>query len=159
LRLDGNIYLKEEHMAVKPIPEGYHTITPILVVDGGDAELAFLKQAFGAKELFLARHADGKIWHSELQIGDSRVMLADANAERPALKSSFTLYVENVDDVHRRAVAAGAVSLREPTDQFYGDRTSGVLDACGNSWWLSTHVEDVSEEELQRRMKAMGGAS
>jgi PhnB protein len=145
-------------MAVKPIPDGYHTITPALVVEGADAELEFLKKAFGATEIMMHRHPDGTIWHSEHQIGDSRFMLSEANEQFKPLLSAFALYLDDVDGVYRRAIEAGGISLREPTDQFYGDRTAGVTDPAGNQWWISTHVEDVGPEELERRMKAQGGA-
>jgi len=145
-------------MAVNPIPEGYHTITPALVAEGADAVLEFLKKAFGAAELMVHRHPNGRIWHSELQIGDSRIMLSEANEQFPALPAAFSLYLEDVDAVYRRAIEAGATSLREPADQFYGDRTGGVRDSAGNQWWISTHVEDVAPEELERRMKAAEGS-
>jgi len=145
-------------MAVKPIPDGYHTITPALVAEGADAVLAFLKNAFGATELMVHRHPDGTIWHAELQIGDSRIMLSEATEQYKAMAAAFSLYLEDVDGVYRRAIEAGGVSLREPADQFYGDRTGGVSDPAGNQWWISTHVEDVDEAELERRMQAQGGS-
>jgi len=141
-------------MAVKPIPDGYHTVTPTIVAEGADAVLEFLKKAFGARELMMHRHDDGTIWHSELQLGDSRIMLSEANEEIPATTSAFSLYLDDVDAAYRRAIEAGAVSLREPADRFYGDRSGGVRDAAGNQWWISTHVEDVPQEELERRMAA-----
>jgi uncharacterized glyoxalase superfamily protein PhnB len=143
-------------MAVKPIPEGYYSITPIIVAEGADAVLEFLKKAFGAAELMMHRHDNGTIWHSELRIGDSRIMLSEARAEVGATRSALNLYVEDVDATYRRAIEAGAVSIRELQNTFYGDRTAGVRDAAGNDWWIATHVEDVSQEELERRMAAMG---
>ncbi|HEY6138344.1 MAG TPA: VOC family protein [Thermoanaerobaculia bacterium] len=141
-------------MAVKPIPDGYHTITPALVVEGADAVCEFMKNAFGAEELMMHRHANGTIWHAELQIGDSRIMLSEADEEMKPMPAALSLYLENVDAVYRRAIEAGAVSIREPADQFYGDRSGGVRDMAGNQWWISTHVEDVSAEELERRANA-----
>jgi len=145
-------------MAVKPIPDGYHTITPALVAEGADAVLEFLKKAFGATEIMVHRHENGTIWHAELQIGDSRLMLSEATEQFKPMPAAFSLYLEDVDAVYRRAIEAGGVSLREPSDQFYGDRTSGVSDPAGNQWWISTHVEDVSEAEMERRMKAAEGS-
>ena len=145
-------------MAVKPIPDGYHTITPALVAEGADAVLEFLKKAFGATELMVHRHPNGTIWHAELQLGDSRLMLSEATEQYKAMLAAFSLYLEDVDAVYSRAIEAGGVSLREPADQFYGDRTGGVSDPAGNQWWISTHVEDVSAEELERRTKAMEGS-
>ena len=98
--------------------------------------------------------ADGAIRHGEVEIGDSRVMLADATNESPAVPAMLHLYVEDVDAVYRAALEAGAESVREPTDQFYGDRMAGVNDAFGNQWWIATHVEDVSAEEMERRQAA-----
>lgn len=141
-------------MAVKPIPDGYHTITPILVNEGADRVLEFIKAVFGATEVFMSRRPDGKIWHAEVQIGDSRLMMGEANEKNSGYKSSLSLYVEDVDAAYKRALDAGGKSQREPTDQFYGDRSAGVEDPAGNSWWISTHVEDVSPEELERRMAA-----
>ena len=141
-------------MAVKPIPDGYHTITPVVIVEGADRVLEFLKNAFGATEIMVHRNPDGKIQHSEVQIGDSRLMVSDANEQFPAMPSAFNVYLTDIDNAYRRAINAGATSLREPADQFYGDRTAGVRDAAGNQWWISTHVEDVGPEELERRMAA-----
>lgn len=140
-------------MAVQPIPPGYHTITPFLVVPDGDAVVTFLRAAFDASEHHPPMRDDrGRIRHCELKIGDSVIMLGESNDEHPPQPSGFVLYVPDTDAVYRRALAAGAVSLREPSDQFYGDRTAGVKDVAGNQWWISTHVEDVSPEEIARRM-------
>jgi len=144
-------------MVVKKIPDGYHTITPILVNDDADRVLEFMKKVLGAAEVFMSRRPDGKIWHAEVQIGDSRLMMGDSKEDAPARKTALSLYVDDVDATYKLALASGAKSVREPADQFYGDRSAGVEDAAGNSWWLSTHVEDVSPEELEKRMKAMEG--
>jgi uncharacterized glyoxalase superfamily protein PhnB len=140
-------------MAVNPIPEGYRTVTPYLVVDGATNVLDFVKQAFGAEEKFRMDTPDGKIGHAEVQIGDSIVMLGDAGAENPAMPAMIHLYLEDCDATYERALAAGATSEREPTDQFYGDRSAGVRDSAGNLWWIATHVEDVPEEELAKRIE------
>ncbi len=140
-------------MTVKPIPEGYHSVTPYLLVDGADKLLEFVKQSFGAEETVRMDGSKGKISHAEIRIGDSIVMLADASESEHGLvmPAMINLYVEDVDKTYRRALEAGATSLREPTDQFYGDRNGGVRDPLGNLWWISTHIEDVQPEEMARR--------
>ncbi len=141
-------------MAVQPIPEGYHTITPLLIVKQAARFIDFLKQAFGAEERGRFARPDGQIMHAEVKVGDSILMLADASEQFPAQPAALCLYVPDADAVYRSAVQAGATSLREPENQFYGDRSAGVADRFGNSWWISTHVEDVSREEMERRMKS-----
>jgi PhnB protein len=140
-------------MAVNPVPEGYRTVTPYLVVDGATNVLDFVKQAFGAEEKFRMDGPDGKVGHAEVQIGDSIVMVGDAGAENPAMPAMIHLYVHDCDATYERALAAGATSEREPTDQFYGDRSAGVRDSAGNLWWIATHVEDVPEEEMAKRIE------
>jgi uncharacterized glyoxalase superfamily protein PhnB len=143
-------------MAVQPIPPGYHTVTPYLVVLDGEATIKFLREAFDAREHHpIHRDDKGRIVHSEFKIGDSVIMLGEANEQYGPTPCGFVLYVPDTDATYRRALAAGATSLREPSDQFYGDRTAGVKDVAGNSWWISTHVEDVSPEEIERRSAAM----
>jgi uncharacterized glyoxalase superfamily protein PhnB len=138
---------------VKPIPERYHSLTPIVTVQGAVKLIDFLKQVFNAKEEEIYKDPDGRVIHAELTIGDSILMLSDATPEFPALVSMINVYVEDVDAAYKRGLEAGAASLREPSNQFYGDRTAGVKDAFGNQWWIATHIEDVSREELERRMK------
>jgi uncharacterized glyoxalase superfamily protein PhnB len=140
-------------MAVKPIPDGYHTVTPYLTVDGAAKLLEFVKRAFGAEEVFRMDTPDGKVGHAEVRIGDSMVMLADATTsdQGKPMPAMIHLYVEDVDKVYRQAIEAGATSQREPTDMFYGDRTAGVSDEVGNSWWIATHVEDIPPEEMAKR--------
>ncbi len=141
-------------MAVKPIPEGYHTVTPYLIVEQADDVIKFLKEAFDAKEVFEAmRGPDGKLSHAELLIGNSHVMLSEACPEKGKGKSTLYLYVEDVDKVYEKAIKAGGKEIRKPENQFYGDRSGGVTDVSGNEWWISTHVEDVSGPELEKRMK------
>jgi PhnB protein len=143
-------------MAVKPIPEGYATYTPYYVVEGAAGFIDFLKAAFGATERMRMPMPGGKLGHAELTIGDSVVMLADANPpEHAARQMNGMLYVEDVDAVYARAVAAGAKAVRPPANQFYGDRVGGLVDKWGNYWSVGTHVEDVSEEEMKRRMAKM----
>jgi PhnB protein len=141
-------------MATKPIPDGYHTATPYLTVDGAQKLVDFLKQAFGAKETFCMKGASEKIMHAEVLIGDSVIMISDATPQWKARSSMIYLYVEDVDAVYQRAVQAGATSIREPENQFYGDRSAGVTDPVGNYWGIATRVEDVSPEELAKRSEA-----
>jgi PhnB protein len=140
-------------MAVKPVPEGYHTVIPYVVVPTADKMLTFLKAAFGATENDVTRGEDGAIWHADVQIGDSHVMLSQANDRHPAMPAAFYLYVPDTDAVYKAALAAGATSTMEPANQFYGDRNAGVKDAQGNMWWIGTHVEDVAPDEMERRVK------
>jgi PhnB protein len=138
-------------MTAKPIPEGYHTVTPYLIVQEADMLLDFVKQAFAAEETFRMPRPDGSIAHAEVRIGDSVVMTGEASDESPAMPGAIHLYVEDCDATYSRALEAGATSVQEPADQFYGDRSGGVRDPVGNLWWIGTHVEDVSEEEMARR--------
>src|SRR4029077_16836725 len=139
---------------VNPIPDGYHSLTPVVVVDGALGLIDFLKQVFSAGEDEVYKGPDGRVIHAELRIGDSVLMISDSNPQFAALPAMVNVYTEDVDATYKRALNAGATSLREPSNQFYGDRTAGVKDAHGNQWWIATHVEDVSAEELERRMKA-----
>lgn len=138
-------------MVTDPIPAGYHTVTPYLIVERAEALLDFLTKAFDAQLLFRMDNSDGAIVHAEVQIGDSRMMLAEAGEQWAPMPGGFHLYFEDCDAVYQRALRAGATALQEPTDQFYGDRTAGVRDPIGNIWWLATHVEDVPEEEMAKR--------
>ena len=149
---------------VKPIPEGHNSVSAYLIVDGAARALDFYKSAFGATELFRHEAPGGKIGHAEVRIGDTVVMLADVHpdfdAHGPAKYGgspvSLHLYVEDVDKVAQRAVAAGARVKRPVADQFYGDRLGTLEDPFGHTWHVSTHIEDVSAEELDRRaVKAM----
>lgn len=147
---------------VKPIPEGYHSITPYLIIRGAAKALDFYKRAFGAAELFRMESPDGRIGHAEIRIGDSPIMLADEHPDMGARSPeawggspvSLMLYVEDVDRVFAQAVEAGAVVERPLADQFYGDRTGGLKDPFGHVWYVATHIEDVPPEELDRRAKA-----
>lgn len=149
-------------MNVKPVPDGYHTITAYLIVDGAAAAIDFYKQAFGASELFRLPGSEGKIGHAEIKIGDSIVMLADESPEHghrspKTLGGSpvgILLYVDDCDAVFNRAVAAGATVFRPLADQFYGDRSGCLTDPFGHQWTVSTHKEDVPPDEMKRRMEA-----
>ena len=147
---------------VKPIPEGHHAITPYLSIKGAADAIEFYKKAFGATEAARMAQPDGRIGHAELQIGDSRIMLADEFPEmdfrsprsiggRPV---HIHLYVEDVDAVVGRALASGAKALRPIQDQFYGDRSGSVIDPYGHVWHVATHKEDLSMDELRRRAAA-----
>jgi PhnB protein len=141
-------------MAVKPIPEGYHTVTPFVSVKGAAKLIDFLKQAFGAQEIMRMPGPNGQVIHAELTIGNSRLMVDDPRQGEPT-RSSFYLYVDDADATYQRALKAGAASVREPTDEFYGDRAAIVRDAFGNTWSVATHKEDVSPQEMSRRMAKM----
>jgi PhnB protein len=147
---------------VKPIPTGYHTVIPYLSIHGAADAIEFYKKAFGATESMRMAQPDGRIGHAELQLGDSRVMLADEFPEMDfrsprSMGGSpvhIHLYVENVDTVVSRAVAAGAKVVRPVQDQFYGDRSGTVADPYGHVWHVATHTEDVSPEEMRKRAAA-----
>jgi PhnB protein len=150
-------------MAVKPIPEGYHTVTPYLIIKGVAAALEFYKKAFGATELFRMPGPGGAVMHAEIKIGDSMIMMGDENVAMGARSPStlggspvgICLYVPDVDALAKQALAAGATVVRPVQDQFYGDRSGTFTDPFGHQWTLATHKEDVSPEEMDRRMKAM----
>lgn len=151
-------------MAVQPVPPGYHNVTPYMIVDGAAKAIEFYKKAFGATELLRMPGAEGKITHAEIKIGDSPVMLADEfpdmNAKGPKAfggsPTSLMIYVDDVDQVFARALEAGAKEVRPLQNQFYGDRSGTLIDPFGHQWTVATHVEDVSEEEIQRLMAAEG---
>lgn len=148
---------------VRPIPKGYNSITPYLVVDGADKAIAYYKKVFGAKELFRMAAPGGKIGHAELRIGDSVVMLAD---EWPQMgfkgpkayggaAVSILLYVEKCDAVYKKALAGGGAEIKPMQDQFYGDRSGTFVDPFGHVWTIATHVKDVSPKEMKKAAAAM----
>lgn len=142
-------------MSVSPVPDGYHTVTPYLVVRDARQLIAFLQQAFAAELSFPAmQDPGGRIAHAEMRLGDSVLMLGEPPAGSPERPGMVHLYLPDVDAAYQRALGAGAKSLRPPENQFYGDRSAGVEDWSGNCWWLATHTEDLSPEELQRRAAA-----
>jgi PhnB protein len=148
--------------SVRPIPEGYHNVTPYLYVRGATAAIDFYKSVFGATEVVRMGGPDGKIMHAELRIGDSIVMLADENPHMgimsPQTIGGFStglhVYVETVDAVVQKMVDSGAKVLRPIKNQFYGDRSASLLDPFGHMWSVATHIEDVSPEEMKKRMTA-----
>ena len=154
---------------VKPIPDGYHSVTPYLVISGGRAKeaLDYYARAFNAKEIMRMPRPDGGIAHAEIQVGDSRIMLGDEDAKMQAYGpdhfgggSPITLhvYLADVDAATKQATGAGARVVRPLTDQFYGDRTAGLQDPYGYKWFLATHVRDVSMDEMKQHMKTMAAA-
>jgi PhnB protein len=141
---------------VKPIPDGYHSIQPYLIFKNCSDAIAFYTRAFGAKEKFRMPNAEGRIQHAEIQIGDSVLMMADETPKMDAFSVdhfggspiSLLIYTENCDSMYGQALRAGAQNLREPADQPYGDRMSGVKDPFGYKWYIATHIKDVSVEEI-----------
>lgn len=149
---------------VKPIPEGYHSVTPYLIIKGAADAMAFYKKAFGATELFRMER-QGKIGHAEMKIGDSPIMLAD---EQPSMgyvgpqalggtPVSLMIYVEDVDKIYKQAISSGGVEVKPLQDQFYGDRSGTLKDPYGHVWTVATHKEDVTSEELNKRVAAAYG--
>jgi PhnB protein len=146
-------------MAVKPIPDGYHTATPYLIVDGGVKALEYYKKAFGAEELFRMDAPGGKIGHAEFQIGNSRIMMADEHPEmghrgplaRGGTSVAIMLYVSDCDAMYKRAIQAGGKEVKPLQDQFYGDRSGTLTDPFGHMWTVATHKEDLSPEEIGKR--------
>jgi PhnB protein len=143
-------------MAVKPVPDGHHTVTPYMTVRGVADLIEFLKKAFDATVLFQMKGPGGAIGHAEVKIGDSILMLGEARGEWQPMPAVLYLYLADCDTAYRKALEAGAESIQPLTNQFYGDRSGGVKDKHGNMWWVATHIEDVSEEEMHKRMAAMG---
>lgn len=148
---------------VKPIPEGYHTATPYLIVSGAAKAIDFYKKAFGAVEKFRTAQPDGRVGHAEIQIGDSIIMMADEFPEMGARSAQslggspvgILLYVDDVDQVFNQALAAGGKATRPLEDKFYGDRIGEVTDPFGHRWYVATHKEDVSPEEIRKRAAAL----
>jgi PhnB protein len=142
-------------MKVTPVPAGYATVTPYLVVPDALALFTFLTNAIDATEVRRTSLPNGSVLNIEMRIGSSMIMLVQGRPEHEVRKTAFYVYVPNVDEAHARAVAAGGVSTMEPADQFYGDRGAGFRDPAGNDWWLASRIEDLSSEELARRVAAL----
>jgi PhnB protein len=150
---------------VSPVPEGYHRITPYLILNKAAEAIAFYKAALGASEVMRLDDPSGKIHHAEIQIGDSRIMLADEHPELQALSPktiggspvTMHLYVEDADASVERALSAGAKLIRPVADQFYGDRVGGIEDPFGYRWFIATHKEDLTMDEIRRRAAAQRG--
>ena len=152
-------------MAVKAVPDGYHSITPYLVCKGAAKAIEFYSKAFGAKEFVRMPGPEGRIMHAEIKLGDSIVMLADENPERGAVappagtlarSASLMFYTDDVDATFKRALDLGAASIQTPTDMFWGDRMGNLMDPFGHQWAIATHKEDVTPDEMQKRMQAIG---
>jgi PhnB protein len=144
---------KTTRKSVRAVPEGFHSITPYLVVDNATGLIDFIKKAFGGKQTFITKRDDNKIMHATVKIGDSTIMISDTMEGMSAQTGMLYLYLEDVDKVYQQALQAKGTSVREPKDEFYGDRAGAVRDEWGNVWWISTHFEDVDPEELERRSK------
>ena len=137
---------------VKPVADGLHTLTPYLVVDGAEKLVTFMQNALGAQyDHEPAKRPDGKIMHATLKIGDSMLMISESSEQAKATNTTLYVYVPNVDATYQKALKAGATSVMEPADQFYGDRSGGVKDPAGNSWYFGTHIEDIAPAELKKR--------
>lgn len=147
----------------KPLPQGYHHITPYLIIKGAAAAMDFYKDVFGATEIMRMPQPNGRIGHAEMKMGDSFIMLADENPEMDIVSPTtlgnstvgILLYVDDADATFNKAVSRGAKVNRPMADQFYGDRSGTVIDPFGHKWTIATHVEDVSPEEMERRMTAL----
>ena len=139
---------------VKPVPDGYHTLSPYLIVPDAELMIGFLQDVFGACLAERHNRPDGTLQHGEFQIGDSKLMMGQASAQFTPKQQSTYVYIEDVDKVFERAVKAKAKVLMPVADQFYGDRSCGFEDPAGNWWWVATHIEDVSPDEMERRQLA-----
>lgn len=150
---------------VNPIPEGCHSVQPYLMFTECAKAMEFYAKAFDAREVWCFKSPEGTVHHAEMQIGDSRIMMADASPKNDAYDVkhyggspvSLMLYTENCDATYANAVAAGAKSLREPVDQPYGDRMGGILDPFGYKWWIGTHIKDVSATEIDEATSVTPG--
>ena len=135
-----------------PIPDRYHTVTPYLVVKGVADLIEFIKEVFDGEEIQITPRPDGSIQHARVRVGDSPIMMGEPVGDITPMPATLYVYVDDPDATYERALKAGAISVRAPADQFYGDRNAGVQDASGNQWWMAVHKKDVSPEELARRV-------
>jgi len=142
-------------MEVEPIPNGFNTITPYFLVEEVEDFIKFLEDAFNAIPVSQTIMPGGVIMHAQVKIGNSIVMMGEAKDHWKPMPASTYLYVNNVDALYEQAMSAGGVSINKPRDEFYGDRTAGVQDPFGNYWWIATHVEDVTPEELKKRLSSL----
>ena len=138
---------------VNPIPQGYGTVTPYLIVHGVPRLIDFLRETFHAEERGRINDKENHVGHAEVKIGNSIVMMADSTPQYSPIPSQLYVYVDNVDDTYMQAMKAGGTTEQEPTTQFYGDRTAAVKDPTGNVWWIATHVEEISPQDMEKRMK------
>ena len=142
-------------MRPKPIPEGFTTVTPYLAVVDGGRILRFLEAAFGAQITRLHHRPDGSVGNAEVRLGTAMLMVGQVEDPARAVRAMLYVYVENVDAVFQAALEAGGKSILDPMDQFYGDRSGGLTDPCGNEWWIATHVEDLSDAEIEQRAQGV----
>lgn len=153
--------MKEQHneqaTLAQPIPNGFHSITPFIIVKDAEKWLAFVEKAFNGETTFMLKHESGpykgKVMHATTKIGDSCIMVSEAMDNYPANTAMLYLYVNDVDETYAQALEAGAEKVREPLTEFYGDRSGGLKDKWGVQWWVATHVEDVEGEELEKRAR------
>lgn len=138
---------------VKPVPQGFHTVTPYLIVDGADDLIDFIENAFGGELTFMHRGEGDRVTHATVKIGNSTIMISDTMEGMKERTAMLYLYVDDVDSLYNQARKAKAEVIRELKDEFYGDRTACFKDRWDNTWWISTHVEDVGKEELEKRAK------
>ena len=141
-------------MKVPHVPAGHNAVSPYLVTQDAEQVICMLHEVFGGEEIHRSLRPDGTIRHAEVRIEDSVIMIGEASGEFPAMPCMLHVYVPDCDATHARARSFGLETLREPETQPWGDRSAGVRDGAGNQWWFATHVEDVGEEELARRMNA-----
>lgn len=140
-------------MSVKGIPDGYENVIPYLICKDTDKVIEFCQKAFDAKLAECSKTEGGVVMHATIHIRNSAIMLSEGSEAHPAMPVMLYIYFDNVDAVYKKALEAGGISLREPTNEFYGDRSCGVKDISGNQWWMATHVEDVSASEMAERQK------
>ena len=148
--MDSSIRAMTKTNRAKPIRKGFHSITPYLFVEDANKLVDFLKQAFGARQIYRIILPNGRLMHTEVRIGDSYLMMGEPTGKFGPMPCSIYLYVEDCDTVYRRAIKAGGISVMEPADQGTGERYGGVKDPSGNIWWVATHIRDVSQEEAQK---------
>lgn len=141
-------------MSVNPVPEEHQSVIPYPIIRGVTALVDFLKAAFDAEEIHQIKDSDGSVMHAQVKVLGSSVMMGEAGTSFQPMPGSIYLYVDDVDAYYRRALDAGAESVMEPADQFYGDRSGGIKDPAGNIWWISSRIEQISTEELQERAAA-----
>lgn len=144
---------KTKSKSVRAVPEGFHTVTPYLIVDNAAKLIGFIKNAFGGRVTFISNGDENKVMHATLSIGTSTIMVSDTMEGMGPRTAMLFLYLEDADGVYKKAIDAKATSVQEPRTEFYGDRAGAVKDEWGNEWWIATHVEDVAPEEMERRSK------
>jgi uncharacterized glyoxalase superfamily protein PhnB len=150
---------KNQKKIVTGIPEGFHTVTPFLQAQNANELLDFIVKAFNGKVTFNMKHDDGKVMHATVKIGNSLIMVSETMDNMPPVTAMLYLYVEDVDAQYQQALSAQAISVREPKDEFYGDRSAGLKDKWNNQWWIATHTEDVSPDEMEKRKEEMMSGS